>query len=937
METLFIKLLRMSISASWVVLAVLLLRLVMRKVPKAIHCLLWAMVALRLLLPVTIQSELSMVPEPPEVYEEVVSPPISIPEGNYVFDQQSFVYEVDKDWQIQNPSQSIVIEPPSQKMNVIGIASIIWAVGMVGMLLYAFISFWRLRRKVSASILTQKQVYICDYIDTPFILGIFSPKIYLPSHMEPEAAAHVLAHEQAHLKRRDHWWKPLGYLLLAVYWFNPVLWLAYILLCRDIELACDEKVIREMDDSQKKAYSEALLNCSVPRRMIAACPLAFGEVGVKERVKSVLNYKKPGFWIVAIAVVMCVIAAVCFLTDPKEKEQTEPELGQKVTLDIQNLTAENVDYLVVYMPWNSTKISSYQHIDAILDFLKNIKLYPASIPLDFYETRNVNFSIDICSGDSRKQITVDTKYNEIWVADGENPLQFYKLKDTENAQEVFRRNLYCDGYEKPFANKYSVGETVYLANGEATPDILEKGRALEAGYDHFLRIQKGEIINNAWWEVGRFSPFQLAKDNFDDLLPSITDGWIDGTTAEELRQNNKAAWSVHGYIPNGDSLFTESDGREFYYLLLQKCGDIYLVKGRSNPSNGETEIFWVSELDDYHYDTRPYCIVTHWPILKYVDEVEIDDSLCVAGINDWGYSFVYYEGPDRVLTLDSVHSPTTVYAEYTILEDPFLRYGHRMLLVNDSRVVGIRNPEDSEFQRIDNHPALISLKQSPETVILLADGTEKRISPPVLEYDDSLVLDGENTGVSHYSIDTKDGNLYDCSIYDNMGNLLFSKKNLMKYPEISTITPNIYGVSLQAGTGLSTKWTVFCDVKSGMVSETFYSVLGAMGDRVVYATHLDGKAYIIVQNMFDKEVFYKEIYLKNASSVAADFIVDYELNEIANLSVTYLTSEDYKEKTIQINNVFDKYSTIEAPVWINSDTIIVDIIVDDDGKIIFTE
>ena len=148
------------------------------------------------------------------------------------------------------------------------------------------------------------------------MLGIIKPKIYLPFQIDGQNLEHVVSHEQAHIQRRDHWWKPLGFLLLTIHWFNPLMWLAYVLLCRDIELACDEKVVRELGMEQRADYSQALLACSVNRRMIAACPLAFGEVGVKERVKSVLNYKKPAFWVMVVSVVACAVVAVCFLTNP---------------------------------------------------------------------------------------------------------------------------------------------------------------------------------------------------------------------------------------------------------------------------------------------------------------------------------------------------------------------------------------------------------------------------------------------------------------------------------------------------------------------------------------------------------------------------------------------------------------------------------------------
>ena len=180
-------------------------------------------------------------------------------------------------------------------------------------------SYWRLRRKVCEAVILRGNIYQSEKVGSPFVLGIIRPKIYLPYHMDSREMDHVIAHEQTHIRRRDHWWKPLGFLLLTIHWFNPLMWLSYVLLCRDIELACDEKVIREMGNEQRADYTQALVACSVGRRVIAACPLAFGEVGVKERVKSVMNYKKPAFWIVLASVIVCAAAAVCFLTNPKSE------------------------------------------------------------------------------------------------------------------------------------------------------------------------------------------------------------------------------------------------------------------------------------------------------------------------------------------------------------------------------------------------------------------------------------------------------------------------------------------------------------------------------------------------------------------------------------------------------------------------------------------
>ena len=314
MAAVFLKLLNLSISASWLVLAVLVLRLVSKRSPKWVNVLLWGIVALRLVLPFSIESALSLIPSAETVSPAAVQfdPAPTITSGVSVIDNAV------------NPSLSEHFSAvPTASVNPLyvwtEIAGWVWLIGLGAMLLYALVSYLRLRRRVSVSLPVQDHIYLCDAISSPFILGVVKPHIYLPSDLDEVQRQNVLAHEQAHLARRDHWWKPLGFALLAVYWFNPVLWLAYTLLCRDIELACDERVIRTMDESAVKTYSTVLLACSMPRKAVITCPLAFGEVGVKERVKNALHYKKPAFWVVAASVAVCVVVAVCFLTDPEHE------------------------------------------------------------------------------------------------------------------------------------------------------------------------------------------------------------------------------------------------------------------------------------------------------------------------------------------------------------------------------------------------------------------------------------------------------------------------------------------------------------------------------------------------------------------------------------------------------------------------------------------
>ena len=317
MNELFLKIINMSISASWLVLAVLILRFVLKKAPKWVNVLLWGIVAVRLICPFSFESALSLIPSSETIpldIEMAVKPTIDsgVPVINSVVNPvlSSFA----------PPQHVLTSANPLQIW--IPILNIIWLIGVGALLLYTAVSYWRLRRKVDTAVRYKDNIFQSENVNSPFVLGIINPRIYLPFKMNGQDLEHVVAHEQAHIRRKDHWWKPLGFLLLTIHWFNPLMWLAYVLLCRDIELACDEKVIKELGNEQRADYTQALVACSVNRRMIAACPLAFGEVGVKERVKSVMNYKKPAFWIVILAIIACVVVAVCFLTNPKQDSFT---------------------------------------------------------------------------------------------------------------------------------------------------------------------------------------------------------------------------------------------------------------------------------------------------------------------------------------------------------------------------------------------------------------------------------------------------------------------------------------------------------------------------------------------------------------------------------------------------------------------------------------
>lgn len=339
MAEIFQKALNMSIAAGWLILAVIALRLLLRRAPKRFRLLLWAVVGLRLALPWSIESALSLIPSAQ-----------TLPEGIMLERAPVLDTGISALNGAINPGFTAAFTPelgvsanPLQVL--LPIAAAFWMLGAAAMLLWALVSWLRLRKRVREAVRLEENVYECE-IASPFVLGLFRPRIYLPFSLENGERELVLAHERAHITAGDHIIKPLGWLLLAAHWYNPLVWLAYALFCRDIELACDERVVHGLSLSDRADYSQALLDLSRPRGGVRACPLAFGESSVKGRVKSVLSYKKPAFWLVLLAVVVCVGAAVCFLTDPKEEaEPVDDGDGGVISARLEeNFPAQVLDY-----------------------------------------------------------------------------------------------------------------------------------------------------------------------------------------------------------------------------------------------------------------------------------------------------------------------------------------------------------------------------------------------------------------------------------------------------------------------------------------------------------------------------------------------------------------------------------------------------------------
>lgn len=592
MDDVFLKLVNLSISASWLILAVLVLRVVLKKAPKWVMPLLWGVVALRLVCLFSIESALSLIPSAETIPSEIVTET-----------REPVLYEQATLDIATNPTLPSAAEVPvgvsrQQAQVDFNIYSVLWLAGMAALLVHALVSAGKLKRKLATAILLRDNIYESEFVDSPFVFGVVKPNIYLPMHMDEGTAAYVIAHERAHLARRDHWWKVLGYLVLALHWFNPLVWVAYILFCRDIELACDEKVVKGLDGAARADYSQALLSCAAPGRAVAACPLAFGEGNIKTRVKSALHYKKPAFWVAAAAVLAVVIVAVCFLTNPRS------ERGSLVWA--QKLNAADVASIELYVPAEG-EARQYKKLDTeemaqAVELINSSRGTYIEKPETVYAGLPVWFLLTMDDGTVHAVGSVVGHYliidGDTFDADVENQAEWenYVLKGDSASpidmadrlsyalygmttgvytlgEAVFEDSVWETSYEETFANTKSTPELwLSSALGTDMTGILYGTVTAARGYSY--RFSEWEEIN-------------LTVSNFDWLFRSGSGEDWDGTSAAKLRRENAHAWrgtrtgeDVNATVPMAEiRRQDELTAMDQWLLLQQKDGSLYLVMG----------------------------------------------------------------------------------------------------------------------------------------------------------------------------------------------------------------------------------------------------------------------------------------------------------------------------------------------------------------------
>lgn len=782
MADVFYKILQMSISASWLILAIVVLRIFMKKVPRKIICFLWALVAIRLVCPFAIESRFSLIPDTQGIFadyenqlenagtdnvdaglqdmsgavggaldnegaaggnadmasgklnNEIDNAAGNITAGNTaggnitggsvsdggiaagnIADKNNMSGNIPN---ISNGNAMAVDNPDrvnngglndisggnfegnldnadnnlsgaatyaAQKAaagNVgyrailagklggisLGRLAFIWTAGCVILLLYAVCSYILLRRKTGAAFNNGENIYICDDIDTPFILGTLSPKIYIPSLLTEEERGYVIAHEKAHLKRLDCVWKPLGFILLAVYWFNPLSWVAYILLCRDIELACDERVIADKDIEYKKQYAMTLLNCSSPKKMVSACPLAFGEVSVKTRIKTVLNYKKPAFWLVLAAVAACVVVMVCFMTNPKSSApDNESAAGENIDEsssaepDSEKLVAEGGSEVINNNGWSvwfeAMQDSSFSYSEDGIDiaygefgekaYLRSLQM--SSLSGTYGELR---------TSDKLQKWGMQYKGTLEEYIDGEVGVSIYKYDETASASESEEPG---EGYFIIFGSTQSCTVWTLTLPVGATRTVAD--RFINAAHLTLEKNQYAYHIEYAGWNIayeandgwtGSYDGNILSISNSEDsrsvsLVPYSEAG------NRFLPDNGRQKESTELYTWKIENLRGSRDSYKEYNGNIVRS--IYSIAGNNddNGKNGYVVIYSAAESDIVWY-------------IRFSEEYSENDVYdIIGGINissadalaAWDGKLKYY---DSKLSL-------TVYEQYERAQD----------------------------------------------------------------------------------------------------------------------------------------------------------------------------------------------------------------------------------------------------------------------------
>lgn len=723
MANFFLEIFNLSLAACWLIGAIVAVRIIfVKSMPKWLICCLWGLVAVRLLVPVTLESNISLVPNqqlelltPGEsvgdlseyveesipsyeenstdptvsapITEETVSAPItdetvstpitdetvstpvadetvstpvteenvsslvtdenaSVPEQNTVIGNQNTTQNgTNENGSVQNTVQSQSAERKNQVSH--GFARIgftVWAVGFFLMLEYSVVSYILLKKRVSMSFPCGDKVRKGEGVDSPFIFGLFRPRIYIPFGLSQRTEECVIAHERAHLKRRDYLVKPFAFLILSVHWFNPFVWLAYILLCRDIEYACDEKVVSGLDTDERKAYAFALLECAVAHRRITACPVAFGETGVKERVKNTMKYKKPAFWIVIICVIVCIAVAVLFLTTGADNNEASESSAE--TSGENSSEASNDDGNDIYSQANS--FINEGKFEEAYKLLLTVKSEQKA--KDMLKDFLVVFETESQYGRGNNGTGLIDEIKTEYDANG-NPVKITKLGSSRDIQTVTQmsydkdnnllsKDIYYSGAEKPkISIKYTYDENGWLIkefHTDRSENSLNLEQTFEYVYDSHGNVVEKRTTNFFGFEAVEVVKYVLKYDEKGRLTEKYNEEepeyvtyysyYDDGT----LKKEESGGW-LKEYDENGNIVKSDTGDEKDDYVYN---ADGKLLKHTRDDGKSVT-------VYEYTYDENGYLVK------KTADSDEY-------GVTTWQYYNDAYGNPEKMaLTYDS--------------------------------------------------------------------------------------------------------------------------------------------------------------------------------------------------------------------------------------------------------------------------------------------
>lgn len=628
MGLIFLKLLNMSIAASWLIAWVLVLRIPLKKAPKWLTCALWAIVAFRLVCPFSIESAFSLIPTAETIRVEAPQASNALGVGNGIDGMGHSVNPLPASGLQEGERPEASVWPAfgsgvhQQEPFILQAATAVWLAGTALLLGYAIFRFIALRRKLGEAVplaettctynRPKESIWVCDEVGSPFILGILKPHIYLSAHMDASQMELVIAHEKAHLKRLDHVWKPFGYLLLAVYWFNPLSWMAYHFFCKDIELACDEHVIGSLPFGKRKDYCQALLACSTQHRVVMACPLAFGEVGLKERVKNVLQYKKPQLWSILAALLLCLLVGACFLTDPeKDTANTQGQLTS-YTIFPALLAYEDMSYSE-YQALNGAEMELY-HADR---FVGQLPGYDVEIVMaGTYDEELAGYKLT----DESRLLRFQGKLSSLMDMDAER-LSVEEL--TVKMAQSYGLGLAYD-YQEGAGTAYYISEHSVAISFDSDADG-NNDALLEVSLDH--EAADG-VITQASYAWLSFPEGQVKQANLNSSTTAFS--MTDTSSASGTLTLRQAMDRVLESTPLTDAIpiatVTDYPEGDQLYLLDQTADGRYALYGFHSEEYAYTGMLVNDKIDG----------VDHW---NYLDDSDL-------------YSWLGYEHPQLVEAAD---------------------------------------------------------------------------------------------------------------------------------------------------------------------------------------------------------------------------------------------------------------------------------------------